>query len=205
MQSPDPKAFLQDFEENRIAKAKSGRRHRRVVYFQPVRVKFDGKRDRRAVLKDISVRGCGLFFHARPDVGDHAEIRIPDFGTLRGRVAGHFVDGIGIAFTGNKAERRARADSLMVFLNGPDKGERAIRYPSGAHEIMQTMQGERIECIIENISETGISLNTPVLPSVGENVRIGKRHGTVVRHHQTGIGVHFSAPAQLTDEEKNGR
>jgi len=51
--------------------------------------------------------------------------------------------------------------------------------------------GNRVLCDVEDISLHGASLKTLDRPALGEIVSIGRTHGRVVRHHETGIAVEF--------------
>lgn len=187
-------AFAPGAATRPIAEASRGRRHRRVSMRLPITFTLPSGARHEGVLSDLSVRGAAVI--ARPGVlaGDVLTLNIPDLGAIVGRVRRLYPGGFGMALSGSKEERLARADALTVFLNRPETASRAVRFPMAQESVIETMTGRVAHCVILNVSRSGASVATALFPEIGEKVRIGRKAGVVTRHHADGISVTFTRP-----------
>lgn len=189
MSAFEPERF---FEPARIHDAEQGRRHRRVSMELPMKYRLAGGELQPGVLADLSVRGAWIAARPGAMVGDEVSLFVQDLTRLDGKVARLGDRGFGVSLGGGKADRAARADALMVFLNRPSQHSRAVRYPTAEESVLETVTGQVAHCVILDVSETGASVATALYPALGEKVRVGRKRGVVVRHHEDGIGISFT-------------
>ncbi|MEE4210642.1 MAG: PilZ domain-containing protein [Parvularcula sp.] len=170
------------------------RRHRRVPVGLPCRFELPRAGERRGELIDLSVRGAGVAAAPGAVIGDRVTLRIGDVGQIAGEVIRVDGRGFGLMLSGGKAARIARADQLMVLLQGGSAAGRAVRFPQGRETVLERFNGEVAYCTILDVSETGASIACSLLPALGERVRIGRKRAEVVRYHSDGFGVAFTPP-----------
>lgn len=105
-----------------------------------------------------------------------------------GRFEGHVIwerDGsYGVRFSGGAPTRGS---------SGTQRAERRRHKRVAANVLAQFARedGTIVPCVVLDFSISGVSLETNVLPRMGERVSIGGMIGRVVRFHQTGVGIEF--------------
>ncbi len=135
--------------------------------------------------------------------GERIVAYIDDIGRVEGHVSGLLPDGFVMTFQLTQVGRE-RIFKRLQWLRDKAAGRavnqrRHERYkPKDAHSRLVLPDGRAYPCEVLDISLSGASIKTPVLPQIGTHVMLGKMHGRVVRHHEQGIAVEF---VRLMDEK----
>lgn len=159
----------------------------------------------RFMLPDTSEHACkvsalsveGAIFSS--DLSPPAGLPIVAYIETIGRVVGISGDstegGFKVNFTlaGNRRERLAsRLASLDTKIEEESEPRRAPRYKlSDSSSQLCLPDGRVYTCEILDISLTGASVKTDILPTLGTCVVLGKMRGRIVRYTDQGIAVEF--------------
>ncbi|MEM1381798.1 MAG: PilZ domain-containing protein [Pseudomonadota bacterium] len=190
----DPYGFVHHSEEDRLVGNPADRRHRRVAVRLPVRFILPDGVDRRGIVTDLSIRGAAIISEPGAIVGDAVILHIADLGRWAGQVAGLQERGFGVRLAASKEERLFLADALTAFLNPESTFDRAVRFSHESETILETESGTHAFGRLLDVSESGASIATALFPDCGEKIRVGRKRGTVIRHHPGGISVTFKRP-----------
>ena len=146
-------------------------------------------------MNSLSPGGAGIQCAEAPPLKAALVLYVEGFGRFDG-VAVHYDDGIlGLSFECTDAKRERTKEKLVIFaeegLTAVTRLRRDTRVPTISAYYICRPGRDRILCDVEDISLHGASLKTLDRPPLGEVVSIGRTHGRVVRHHETGIAVEF--------------
>jgi len=182
------------------------RTHRRLVVALKVRFMTQDRKEFEAQVIDISAGGARVHSRVVPVVGDKVVLQIDNIGRIIGRVMRHEDGGFGVRFEG-LGGRRERLVERMIWQANRD----ALGLSNDdRHSAELGMQRARVyvgdsavmPCTVLDLSLRGVSLAMNSRPEIGAEVRVGRLHGEVVRHHALGIDVEFDEPAgDLEDAE----
>ena len=171
------------------------RKHRRVLLPAPVRYRLPDGSEQPGRIMNISAGGA--FIRARPGtaVADHLILYIHKLGRFEADVVRIERNGFAVTFTSKKKRLKRTADTLIWLINGGDRelnrrGAARIRQDKPATLILS--DGSQKPCRVIDISVTGASVGIDPKPPVGESITLGRMRGTVVRHHDEGVGVEFA-------------
>ena len=117
---------------------------------------------------------------------------LEDIGRVDGTLETITEGGFYIAFnlTGPRRERMERR--LEWFDNADPAGRRDKRFvPETSVSQITLSDGREYACEVLDISISGASIKTDVLPSIGTYLSLGKMRGRVVRFTADGIGIEF--------------
>jgi hypothetical protein len=193
-----------------VSKAKAERRR-----FIRVKVNLGGRlfvpadgRETRCQVVDMSPGGAQLVCEVVPEAGTKVIVYIDGFGRFEAVVArpeqGHF----GVRFNCSSLKRERVAEQLILLMNRGTVDESMMR----RHERTATTEGLAhftrasgaiVACEVLDLSLSGVSLKTDCRPMLGEKVMIGQMAGRVVRHHETGIAVEFTAQVAAKPERSS--
>jgi hypothetical protein len=151
----------------------------------------------------LSLGGAGVQCAEAPPLKASVVLYIDGFGRFDA-IAVHYDDGIlGLGFVCTDAKRIRLKEKLVIFAN---EGLRAVtrlrrdtRASTNSACYICRPGGDRVLCDVEDISLHGASVKTLVRPPLGEIINIGRTHGRVVRHHETGIGIEFVKSSEPND------
>lgn len=162
-----------------------------------VRFATRGDQETTGQLIDISAGGLAMLTDAPAEVGDPVIAYPEGLGRLTGKVVRVFDGGIAIEFEMSDAQRKAvrkRIHSAVTgvpYLRLLDKRKHKRIELNLDSEAYLEASGERFDCQIIDISETGSQVRAEHKPPLGEMVRIGSLRGEVRRHTDTGFGIEF--------------
>jgi len=177
-----------------------------------VRFATRGDQETTGRLIDISAGGLAMLTDAPAEVGDPVIAYPEGLGRLTGKVVRVFDGGIAIEFKMSDAQREAvrkRIHSAVTgvpYLRLLDKRKHKRIELNLDSEARLESSGERFECQIVDISETGSQIRTEHKPALGQMVRIGSLRGVIRRHTDTGFGIEFvkdGAPEQAASKDLN--
>ena len=121
-------------------------------------------------------------------------------GTLKKAIEGGFY--VSFNLTGTRRERMERR--LEWFENSDLAKRRDDRFvPKESVSQITLSDGREYECEVLDISVSGASIKTDILPSIGTHLSLGKMRGRVVRYTADGIGIEFMRqlqPEKLTEQ-----
>ena len=128
--------------------------------------------------------------------GEHIVAYVDDIGRIEGSVA-RVMDG---AFELRISAGRAGREKLvkkLEWVKAKARGEgvekrRYERYkPKNSKSSIVLEDGRSYPCEVIDISVSGASVRSQVLPAIGTPVKLGKTRGRVVRHHAEGFAIEF--------------
>lgn len=149
-------------------------------------------------VSELSVEGAIFSSNLAPPGGLPIVAYIETIGRVVG-VSGDATDGgfkVNFTLAGNRRERLA---SRLASLRGTPEEEseprRAPRYTlSGSSSQLSLPDGRLYACEVLDISLTGASVKTEILPSLGTCIVLGKMRGRIVRYTDQGIAIEFVSP-----------
>jgi hypothetical protein len=192
-----------------VERAKAERRH-----FMRARVEIAGRffvpsdsREAPCKVVDLSPGGALIVSEIVPTAETPIIVYIDGFGRLEGAVVRPqevVADGttspegsFGVQFHCSPAKRDKIAEQLTLYMNRGVVDETTVRRhdrePTQGLTRFTRANGEVLNCEVQDLSLSGVSLKTDVRPPLGEIVLIGQTAGRVVRHHEMGIAIEFVA------------
>ena len=143
-------------------------------------------------VSSIDANGATLLTEHTVEPGTAVIAYLEDIGRVDGTLENATNGGFYIAFnlTGRRRERMERR--LEWFENADPTARRDERFvPKNAVSQISLSDGREYECEVLDISVSGASVKTNVLPSIGTHLSLGKMRGRVVRYTADGIGIEF--------------
>ena len=141
---------------------------------------------------DIDADGATLLSEQAVETGTSVIAYLEDIGRVDGTLETITEGGFYIAFnlTGPRRERMERR--LEWFDNADPAGRRDKRFvPETSVSQITLSDGREYACEVLDISISGASIKTDVLPSIGTYLSLGKMRGRVVRFTADGVGIEF--------------
>lgn len=175
------------------------RRSRRIILPLKVRYISTDKEEHRGRVLNISSQGA--LIRALPGVhhGDRVLLYIDKLGRFSGEALRIERDGFAVKFNLKKERKQRLADKLIWLLNGGENEfnrRRAQRIRQNKPAIAVLQDASNRPCTILDISMTGASLAITPKPPIGDRITVGRMTAEVVRHHDRGVGVMFTTPAE---------
>lgn len=117
---------------------------------------------------------------------------LDDIGRVDGTMENTIDDGFYVAFN-LSGRRRERMERRLEWFEKSDPEERRDdRYvPKDKTSQITLNDGREYPCEVIDISVSGASIKTDVLPSVGTYLSLGRMRGRVVRFTSDGIAIEF--------------
>lgn len=145
---------------------------------------------------NISPGGIAIASPVAGDPGERIILYIDHLGRFEGEVVRHFVGGFAVRFSGTAYKREKIANQLTWLVNKYhlDMAEERAHermVPGKERVTVTTSDGVQHQVRVLDISLGGASVSMLPKPPVGELVTIGLLRGTIVRHHDLGVGIRF--------------
>jgi hypothetical protein len=143
-------------------------------------------------VSSIDADGATLLSDNAAEPGTPVIAYLEAIGRVDGNLENTIEGGFYLAFnlTGRRRERMERRLEWFETYDGNDR--RDERYvPKNTTSQITLSDGREYECEVVDISVSGASVKTSVLPSIGTYVSLGKMRGRVVRFTADGIGIEF--------------
>ncbi|TNC10561.1 pilus assembly protein PilZ [Methylobacterium terricola] len=131
-------------------------------------------------------------------VGEHVTVYLDQVGAVMGVISSILPDGFRVDVDVSP-ERRARLAARLEWLVDRGRGRvdqrSAVRIvPTHTAVAVHLIDGRVVPGTIVDLSMSGAAIKAPVQPIMGEQVTLGKRRATVVRHIEDGFAVRFVLP-----------
>lgn len=175
------------------------RRFQRVQIDLFGRYMLESKAEYHCRTVDISVGGMKLLGAAKPEPEEKVVVYIDALGRFSGKVVRVHEDGFSMAFHASARKREILADKLTWFVNRAalDLAEQRRHEriePFQKFAVLRSTAGDEWIGRIRDLSASGVSVETPHAPPVGERVSIGSIYAKVVRHYDGGFAAEFLKP-----------
>ncbi len=124
---------------------------------------------------------------------------IDEIGRVEGEALNVTPDGFRLLFKLTPMKRE-RIFKRLEWLRDKAAGKahdqrRHQRYqPKNSQSVITLPDGRSYPCKVLDISLSGASIETSVLPALGTHIMLGKMYGRVVRYHEQGLGIEFLRP-----------
>ncbi|MGI9513551.1 MAG: PilZ domain-containing protein [Anderseniella sp.] len=154
-------------------------------------------------MASINADGVTLLSDHSVEPGTPVIAYLDDIGRVDGTMEKTVDDGFHVAFNlaGRRRERMQRR--LEWFETSDPEGRRDDRYvPKDKTSQITLKDGREYPCEVIDISVSGASIKTEVLPSIGTYLSLGRMRGRVVRFTSDGIAIEFThelEPAKLAE------
>ena len=151
--------------------------------------------------RSISVREAVLNAPVVGDVGEQVSLSFQELGKLRGRLTRKLDSGFAVEFELDEAERTT-LDARILWLKRrslravEDRREFKRVLPRDPNAVLVLGQGRKINCLIIDMSRSGVAVSADIMLKPGSLVAVGSVAGRVVRHIETGFALQF---AELQD------
>lgn len=170
----------------------------------------------RASMLGINVYACRLrtvsptaFVAAAPvvgRVGDLVTASFEPFGTMRGHIVRHVIDGFVVDIEATDAERGELASRIDAFRDRvwtglADKRAELRFMPGEPRSVLITEHGAVVPCLVVDFSAAGAAVSAEIDPQLGDKVTIGHVAGHVVRIFEAGFVIQYDALQSNDDIE----
>jgi hypothetical protein len=176
----------------------------RIVVSLPGRFTLASRRDMLGQRREFPCRVVNLTCHAMalatpvtiPETGERVIAHIDYFGKLEGRIVKVFEGGFLVEITMPNSERRKLAGRIEWYEKHKNHDAEDSRghiriVPADPYSTLVFADGSTVECIVKDLSASGVAVHADTIPDIGTPVAVGKLVGRVVRHFDDGFAVHF--------------
>jgi hypothetical protein len=178
------------------------RRHYRVAVTLLGRYMLPDQNEYPCQVLNISPGGLALSTPTTGEIGDRVVTYLDHIGRVEGIISRNYDGGFAVLFRVSERKRERIAEQLTWLANKgilstveDRRHERAL--PDQSYSLLTLPNGQQVECTMLDVSVSGASVATPVVPEVGSRVILGRTHGRVVRHHNEGIAIEFDGVGDL--------
>lgn len=159
----------------------------------------------RFMLADFSEHACRVSEFTASQARLHTDVEagigtrviayFDNIGRIEGVLAEKTLDGYVLRFDISEQRREKIAARLRWLREGGERGIDQRRHPRfkprDGKSALKMPDGREYPCEVLDISVSGASVRTQVLPAIGSLVMLGRMKGRVVRYHEQGIGIEF--------------
>ena len=182
----------------------------RIVLSLPGRFTLASRRDMGGQRKEFPCRVINLSCHAvtlatpiADEAGERVIAHIDQFGKLEGPIIRVMDGGFVMEISAPKRERYRLAAKIEWYEKHKnhdveDHREHIRIIPRDPYSTLVLADGTTTECLVKDVSASGIAVHADLIPEIGTPVAVGKVVGRVVRHFDDGFAVQFT---QLQDLE----
>jgi hypothetical protein len=133
-------------------------------------------------------------------VGDPGQIvaaHFDEFGLVRGKIVRRLPHGFVMDLQMTDVERDRLAAKIVwlkkkVHHAAPDRREHKRIMPHAPRTELTLFDGERMPCVVLDISRSGAAISVNARPKLGTPVIVGRLAGQVVRYLEAGFAVQFA-------------
>ncbi len=182
----------------------------RIVLSLPGRFTLASRRDMEGQRREFPCRVINMSCHAvtlatpvTGSVGERVIALVDKFGKLEGPIIRVMDGGFVLEIIAPKRERRRLAAKIEWYERHKnhdvdDHREHVRIIPRNPYSTLVLADGTTTECLVMDVSVSGIAVSADVVPDIGTPVAVGKVVGRVVRHFNDGFAVQF---AQLQEQD----
>jgi hypothetical protein len=182
----------------------------RIVLSLPGRFTLASRRDMEGQRREFPCRIINMSCHAvtlatpvTGNVGERVIALVDQFGKLEGPIMRVMDGGFVMEIIAPKRERRRLAAKIEWYEkhknhDAHDHRDHIRIIPRNPYSTLVLADGTTTECLVMDVSASGIAVSADVIPEIGTPVAVGKVVGRVVRHFDDGFAVQF---AQLQEQD----
>jgi hypothetical protein len=175
----------------------------RIVLSVPGRFSLASRRDIDGQRREFPCRGINMSCHsialATPVAGEAGErviAHIDQFGKFEGRIIRVLDGGFVMEIIAPKSERHKLAAKIEWYEKNKnhdveDHRQHIRLIPKNPYSTLVFGDGTTVECLVRDVSASGVAVCADLVPPVGTPVAVGKVVGRVVRHFSDGFAVQF--------------
>ena len=147
-------------------------------------------------LCSISTRLLVVFGPLIGEKGENVACHFDEFGIVRGKIVRRLASGFVIEIEMSESERDklgAKIDWQKKRIHDlvADKREHRRIRPRDPASVIITGDGERIPCLVMDVSRSGAAVSADFWPHVGTPLAVGRIVGRVVRYLEVGFALQF--------------
>lgn len=156
----------------------------------------------RSVSTHVAVVDAPVLGH----VGETLTATFDTLGILHGRIERLLDGGFAMSLELSDSERKGLA-SRIVWLKRratrqvDDRRQHKRVLPRRPRATLNLGDGRQLECLIIDMSASGVAVSADAAPPIGFPVHVGKLAGRVVRHLPHGFAIQFAAVQPLQEVE----
>lgn len=185
-------------EPPRAVLSRDRRRFYRVYINLPGRFMRADKQEYACHTLNISPGGVAIASPVAGEAGERIILYIDHLGRFEGELVRTFVGGFAVRFVGTAYKREKIANQLTWLVNKyhldtAEERAHARMAPGKQHVNVTLSDGAQHQVRVLDVSLGGASVAMMPKPPIGEAVTIGLLRGTVVRHHDQGVGIRFDS------------
>ncbi len=176
----------------------------RIVLSLPGRFTLASRRDVEGERREFPCRIVNLSCHAlglvtpiTAEVGERVIAYVDEFGKFEGRIMRKLDGGFVIELIMPKSERHKLAAKIEWFdkhknFDVENNRKHARIIPRNPYSTLVLADGTTTDCLVKDVSATGVAVHADLVPEIGMPVAVGKVVGRVVRRFSDGFAVQFT-------------
>ena len=186
----------------------------RIVLSLPGRFKLASRRDTVGQRREFPCRAVNLSCHAMTlatpvsgEIGERVIAQIEQFGKLEGPIMRVAEGGFVMEIIAPRQERYRLATKIEWYekfknhdVSNQRDNQRII--PKSPYSTLVFADGTTIECIVLDVSASGVAVMADIIPEIGTPIAVGKVVGRVIRHFRDGFAVQFAQLQELQSIER---
>lgn len=147
--------------------------------------------------RSISTREAVLCAPVAGTVGERLSLSFQELGKLRGIISRRIENGFAAELELDEAERET-LDTRIQWLKRRalrtvvERREHKRVLPRDPNALLLLGRGRRIDCLILDMSRSGVAVSADILLKPGSLVAVGSVPGRVVRQFETGFALQFT-------------
>lgn len=149
-------------------------------------------------VENISAGGALIRTQGDVPEGSRVIVRIASIGHFSAIISRQDDTDVALEFNLRRDRAARLADRLICLTNKPKKkNERrlTIREKGQFHSTLTYEDGTQTECEVVDFSTSGAAIIIDPTPAVGDHVKLGQTHATVVRADHNSVALAFNRPA----------
>jgi len=178
----------------------------RIILSLPGRFTLASRRDIEGERREFPCRIVNLTCHALGlvtpvigEIGERVIVYIDEFGKFEGRIMRKLDGGFVMELVMPRSERLSLAAKIEWFdkhknFDVVDHRKHARIIPRNPYSTLVLACGTTTECLVRDLSATGVAVHADLIPDIGTPVAVGKVIGRVVRQFGDGFAVQFMQP-----------
>jgi len=178
----------------------------RIVMRLPGRFTLASRRDVEGERREFPCRIVNLTCHAlglaaavTGEVGERVIAYVDEFGKFEGRIMRKLDGGFVMELVMPNVERNKLAAKIEWFdkhknFDVVDQRKHARITPRNPYSTLVLADGTTTDCLVKDVSPTGVAIHADLMPQIGTLVVVGKLVGRVVRQFGDGFAVQFVEP-----------